>query len=80
MGPAMMITIGTLFLLENTGTAYFDRTWPVILLVIGLVKLLQNNASTEGHRGALPAATTAGAPPIASSPVPPPPSTEVKNG
>ena len=81
MGPAMMITVGALFLLENTGIAYFDRTWPVILLVIGLIKLLQNNASTEGHRGVLPlAAATAGPPSIASSPVPPSPSTEVKNG
>jgi len=81
MGPAMMITIGTLFLLENTGMAYFDRTWPVILLVIGLVKLLQNNASTEGHqgppRGGLP---PTGAVPAATSQVPPSPPSEVKNG
>ena len=27
----------------------FGRTWPVILLVIGGVKLLQGSASTEGH-------------------------------
>ncbi len=27
----------------------FDRTWPAILLVIGVVKLLQSNASSAGH-------------------------------
>ena len=81
MGPAMMITIGTLFLLENTGTAYFDRTWPVILLVIGAVKLLQNNASTEGHQGPPQGPfPPVGPPPVVSSQVPPPPPSEVNNG
>jgi hypothetical protein len=80
MGPAMMVTIGMLFLLENTGVAYFDRTWPVILLVIGLVKLVQTNASTEGHRGPPTGLPPTGAVPAATSPVPPPPPSEVNNG
>ncbi len=51
MGPAMAITFGVLFLLDNLHVpgAGFGRTWPVILLVVGLVKVLQSNASTEGH-------------------------------
>jgi len=50
MGPAMLMTIGFLFLLDHTlHVAGFGRTWPVILLVVGAVKLLQGNASTEGH-------------------------------
>ena len=45
MGPAMLMTVGVLFLLENLHVANlgFHRTWPVILLVIGGVKLLQGN-------------------------------------
>jgi cell wall-active antibiotic response 4TMS protein YvqF/B-box zinc finger protein len=49
MGPSIMLTIGVLFLLENLHVADFGRTWPVILLVIGGLKLLQGTASTEGH-------------------------------
>ena len=41
MGPAILITLGVLFLLDqwHGGGFGFGRTWPVILLVIGLVKL-----------------------------------------
>jgi cell wall-active antibiotic response 4TMS protein YvqF/B-box zinc finger protein len=69
MGPAMLVTIGMLFLLENVGNGnlHFGRTWPAILLVIGVVKLIQSNASSGGHIGPSP-----GAPP-AAGPIPPPP-------
>jgi hypothetical protein len=67
MGPAMLVTVGMLFLLQSLNVASFDRTWPAILLVVGVVKLLQSNASAEGHVGVLP-----GAPP-ATGPMPPPP-------
>jgi hypothetical protein len=50
-GPAVMITIGVLILLDNVGALSFGRTWPAIILVIGVVKLLQSNASTSGHVG-----------------------------
>jgi hypothetical protein len=51
MGPAIVFTIGVLFLLDNldVGNLGFHRTWPLILLVVGAVKLLQGSASTEGH-------------------------------
>ena len=55
MGPAILMTIGTLFLLQSLNVASFDRTWPAILLVIGVVKLLQSNASSAGHISPLPA-------------------------
>jgi hypothetical protein len=67
MGPAMLVTIGTLFLLQSLNVASFDRTWPAILLLVGVVKLLQSNASSAGHVGPL-----LGAPP-AVGPIPPPP-------
>jgi Domain of unknown function (DUF5668)/B-box zinc finger len=79
MGPAMLLTIGTLFLLENLNVVYFGRTWPVILLVVGAVKLLQGSASTEGHIGGGP---TPPQPPITTVPPVPPasPSSEVDHG
>jgi hypothetical protein len=69
MGPAMLVTIGVLFLLDNVsnGNLHFGRTWPAILLVIGVVKLIQSNASANRHIGPFP-----GVPP-AVGPIPPPP-------
>lgn len=54
MGPAMLVTLGVLFLLDSVSNIEFHKTWPAILLVIGVVKLLQSNASSAGHVGPLP--------------------------
>jgi hypothetical protein len=73
MGPAILVTIGVLFLLDNVGRLEFHRTWPAILLVIGVVKLLQSNSSMEGHIGPLPPGMAPSVPPVNSMNVPPPP-------
>jgi hypothetical protein len=70
MGPSMLLTIGILFLLENLNVVYFGRTWPVILLVVGAVKLLQGSASVEGHVPSL-AASPQGMPTPPMNPVNP---------
>jgi hypothetical protein len=72
MGPAMLITLGVLFLLDSVSRVGFGRTWPAILLVIGVVKLMQSNASSSGHIGPLPPDTTPYVPPSAPPSVPPP--------
>jgi hypothetical protein len=76
MWPAMLVTLGILFLLDATSRVGFGRTWPAILLVVGVVKLLQSNASTAGHVGRLPRDMRGGlpnaAPPNAASPNVPP--------
>jgi hypothetical protein len=76
MGPAMLLTVGFLFLLENLHAVSFGRTWPVILLVVGAVKLMQGNASLQGHVSAQPPYAQGGtippsAPPPISTPVQP---------
>jgi hypothetical protein len=43
MGPAMVLTVGILLLLSTLEIAHFRRTWPVILLVVGGVRLLQGS-------------------------------------
>ncbi|MGO8986767.1 MAG: LiaI-LiaF-like domain-containing protein [Terriglobales bacterium] len=88
MGPAMLLTIGILFLIDNLNGPNFSHTWPVILLVIGGIKLLQGSASTEGHTPITFGATSPGAggpnPPVPPvPPVPPtaaPPTSEVNRG
>jgi hypothetical protein len=49
MGPALLVTVGGLWLLSAVHVVSFGHTWPVLLLVIGLIKVLQSNASTTGH-------------------------------
>jgi hypothetical protein len=73
MGPALLVTIGVLLLLDNVGRLELHRTWPAILLVIGVVKLVQSNASTNGHVGPLPPGIPPSVPPGMSQNVPPPP-------
>ena len=77
-GPIWLITIGGLFLIQSFDGPGFDRTWPVLLLVVGLMKLMGNRT--------LQAPTEVTPPPagLQSGPVPPAgsqsASTEVKNG
>jgi Domain of unknown function (DUF5668)/B-box zinc finger len=63
MGPAILVTIGVLLLLDTTTHIDFGKTWPAILLVIGVIKLMQGNASWSGHIGPLPPGTPPGVPP-----------------
>ena len=39
-GPVTLITIGVLFAFNNFTPYRFDQTWPVILIVFGLLSLL----------------------------------------
>ena len=39
-GPIILITIGTLFALDHFTRWGFQQTWPVILIVIGLLTLI----------------------------------------
>jgi Domain of unknown function (DUF5668)/B-box zinc finger len=74
MGPAVLVTLGVLFLLDSVSRVEFHRTWPALLLVIGVVKLMQSNASAEGHYGSLPPGMYPGATPNVPPSAPPPPS------
>jgi LiaI-LiaF-like transmembrane region len=49
MGAGVLITLGVLFLLSTWAHVSFHYTWPVILIVIGLVKFLQASGPTTGH-------------------------------
>ncbi len=76
--PVVLMTGGVLLLLSTLEVHGLDinRTWPIILLVIGGVKLLQNGGPTDGHvQPVLPLPPSAPVPP----PPPAPPSGEVGN-
>ena len=76
MGPSIVLTTGILFLLQSTNVVDIDRTWPAWILVVGIVKLLQSTASSQGHIGPLPP----GSPPPPTPPQAPPDSTEPASG
>lgn len=38
-GPIMLITLGSLFAVEYNGGPSVSRTWPVLIIVAGLLKL-----------------------------------------
>ncbi len=81
MGPAVLVTLGTLFLLEQTHVVSFHRTWPLLLVIIGLVKVFQGNASTSGHVDAQLPPTPGGVGPTGGvTGDVQTPSSEVKNG
>jgi hypothetical protein len=63
MGPAIVITLGLLFLLQELqgGWLDFDNTYPILLLVIGGILLASSVAPMDGHLNS------------SVGPVPPPP-------
>ncbi|MBL8176265.1 MAG: hypothetical protein JNK48_16425 [Bryobacterales bacterium] len=40
-GPILLITVGTLFAIDHVGPYAFSTTWPALLIVIGVMKLLE---------------------------------------
>jgi hypothetical protein len=40
-GPVTLITVGVLFALNNFTQYGFDKTWPILLIVFGLLSLLR---------------------------------------
>ncbi len=79
-GPAVLVTVGILSLLGNLherwyGVPGWDHTWPVILLVIGIVKLMERGSHDDG-----PAPPISGPPPGVNASTEPQPTSEVKNG
>jgi hypothetical protein len=74
VGPAVIVTIGVLFLLQQARGGYFDfgNTYPVILVVIGAILLASSLAPMEGHISS--AAVPPAAPPAPGSTTNVPPS------
>jgi hypothetical protein len=73
-GPITLITVGVLFALNNFTTYSFNQTWPVLLIVFGLMSLLCRGAG-------VPRSVRSGAPgfPPYGFPPPPPPDTSTSS-
>ena len=40
-GPVLLIVVGSLFAIDYFGPVSISRTWPVLLITLGLFKLLE---------------------------------------
>ncbi len=43
----MLITVGVLFALHQAGIIDFSRSWPLILIVVGLMKLFERAVTPQ---------------------------------
>ena len=70
LGPAVIITVGVLFLLQQARGGYFDfgNTYPVILVVIGAILLASALAPMEGHSSSSTVPPAAAPPTSGSTP------------
>ena len=52
-GPVLLIALGALFLADHFSTYEFTQTWPVLIIVFGLMKLLERATAsrTEAQGG-----------------------------
>src|ERR1700720_2774575 len=81
MGPAIIITVGVLFLLEQTRSGFsFGQTWPVILVVIGVISLASAMAPMDGHISTAPAVPPVPSPVSAVPPANPAPENYPRQG
>ncbi len=62
-GPITLITIGVLFALNNFTPYRFDQTWPVILIVFGLLSLLRRGTQPYARETGSAAPQSAWPPP-----------------
>jgi len=75
VGPVVLVTIGLLSLVDDMGGPRWHKTWPILLLAIGITKLLERQTPPPPPPPSMPAGPTG----MSSGSVQPPVS-EVRNG
>jgi hypothetical protein len=49
-GPLLLITLGVLLMLQRTTEFHFSQSWPVFIIVLGVLKLAERAALQAGVR------------------------------
>jgi hypothetical protein len=44
-GPVLLITLGILFAIHQAGGLPIYRTWPLLIIVVGVMKLMERTAA-----------------------------------
>jgi hypothetical protein len=50
-GPILLIAVGALFALHQAGLISFGKSWPLLIIVVGVMKLLERLAGPNYIRG-----------------------------
>jgi hypothetical protein len=53
-GPVVLITLGVLFLIDQAGVYAFRQTWPVLIIVFGVLSLLERSSAGGPPRMSFP--------------------------
>jgi hypothetical protein len=61
-GPVILITLGILFAIDHFGSLRFERSWPVLIIVIGIMKLLERPSQPQQGGGMPPTNYPGGSP------------------
>ena len=43
-GPVLLIAIGVLFAVQQAGVLPLSRTWPMLIIIVGVLKLIERLA------------------------------------
>jgi hypothetical protein len=79
-GPVMMITVGALFALDSFTSLSFGRTWPILLVIAGLLSLGKSAyGKSPSSQGRVRYQAKWGPPQPPATPPPPPPSASPVN-
>jgi hypothetical protein len=68
-GPIMLITLGSLVAIDYAGVYGFWRTWPILIIVFGVLKLLERASAkpappyTQNYPGNYPGQYPGNTPP-----------------
>lgn len=53
-GPVVLITLGVLFLIDQANVYSFRQTWPVLIIVFGIMKLVERTSDAGPPRMSFP--------------------------
>lgn len=48
-GPVLLITLGVLLSMDHLGNISFGRTWPILLIVFGIFKLMERSGAHDSQ-------------------------------
>jgi hypothetical protein len=46
-GPLTLILLGTLFVIDHNGVISFTKSWPIIIIFLGIVRLAERALAPE---------------------------------
>jgi len=61
-GPILLIAVGVLFALQQSGQLPFSHTWPLLIIIIGVLKLIERMVLPQASAPPMPPVSQSGGP------------------